>query len=65
MVSHPHIMTSAQDSRDARRVRRIYEERPYPAADDRALTDTDWKLAPMEWINALWKPGRGWPQSRE
>ena len=51
-------MTSAQDSREARRVLRIYEERPYPAADDRALTDTYWKLAPMEWINALWKPGR-------
>ena len=58
MVSHPHIMTSSQDSRDARRVRRIYEERPYPAADDGALTDMYWKLAPMEWINALWKPGR-------
>jgi SAM-dependent methyltransferase len=39
-------------------VRRIYEQRPYPAADETALTDRSWRLAPMEWIDALWKPGR-------
>lgn len=38
-------------------VRRVYEKHPYPDVDDRALPDTGWRLPPMEWIDALWKPG--------
>ena len=38
-------------------MRRLYDERPYPSADERALADARWKLAPLEWINALWRPG--------
>lgn len=38
-------------------IRKTYEKYPYPAADKTALTKVRWKLAPMEWINALWKPG--------
>src|SRR5215471_7903226 len=55
--SHSYIMTRASDSRDVRQMRRLYEERPYPAVDDRMLKDRRWRLAPIEWINALWKPG--------
>ncbi len=57
MVSQK-IMSRASESRESRRVRRIYEERPYPAADESALKDRRWRLAPTEWINALWRPGR-------
>ena len=37
--------------------RAIYEKYPYPAADRSSLTAKRWYLAPMEWINALWRPG--------
>src|SRR3981081_2602296 len=40
------------------KIRQTYDKHPYPAADETALTKTSWKLAPMEWINILWKPGR-------
>ena len=41
-------------------VRRIYEERPYPSPDGRRLESVEpWAMAPMQWINALWKPGPG------
>lgn len=41
------------------RIRRIYEERPYPPTDGNRLERSEpWALAPMQWINALWKPGR-------
>jgi SAM-dependent methyltransferase len=36
-------------------VRRGYEARPYPAGDEKALTDRAWRIAPMEWIQALWR----------
>src|SRR5690348_4253263 len=35
---------------------RVYEKYPYPAADETALSLRRWNLAPIEWINALWKP---------
>src|SRR5687768_16090119 len=41
----------------ANRIRRLYEKHPYPGADERTLTDTTWRFAPMEWLIALWKPG--------
>jgi SAM-dependent methyltransferase len=37
-------------------IRKTYEKYPYPAADKTALTKVRWNLAPIEWINALWKP---------
>jgi SAM-dependent methyltransferase len=39
---------------------KTYEKHPYPypAADETALTRRSWNLAPMEWVNALWKPDR-------
>lgn len=37
-------------------VRQIYEERPYPG---RELRNADWNLAPVEWMQALWRPERG------
>jgi ubiquinone/menaquinone biosynthesis C-methylase UbiE len=41
-------------------IRRGYERRPYPAGDDRALQDRTWRIAPMEWIEALWRnPSEG------
>ena len=43
---------------DAERTRKIYEQRPYPAEDGKALSGAKWRLAPMAWINAHWKPGR-------
>ena len=40
-------------------VRHIYEDRPYtPGNRRRAERDPPWALAPVPWINALWKPGR-------
>jgi len=35
------------------RIRQIYEERPYPTADERALQDLTWRLPPLEWIGAM------------
>lgn len=51
-------MARNQDSSDAKQLRRLYEERPYPGADEGPLTHTAWTLAPMEWLTALWRPGR-------
>ena len=39
-------------------IQKTYEKHPYPATDESALTRRRWNLAPMEWINALWKPDR-------
>lgn len=39
-------------------VRRIYETRPYPSSEDKSLKDLRWEFPAMEWINAIWKPGR-------
>ena len=58
MVSHSHIMTGTKDSGEAKRVRRLYEERPYPGAEESALKHKAWKFAPLEWLTALWRPGR-------
>src|SRR3954470_10411417 len=38
-------------------VRRIYEGRPYPAADDRVVKDRPWALSPMPWMMALAQQG--------
>ena len=38
-------------------IREVYEKHPYPAANLTTVTKTRWRLAPMAWINALWKPG--------
>ena len=38
-------------------LRTTYENYPYPAADETALSRKRWNIAPMEWIRALWKPG--------
>src|SRR5260221_14699576 len=51
-------MTRTTDSGVASKVRRLYEKRPYPGAEEDALTEAKWRLAPMEWLTALWKPGR-------
>ena len=51
-------MTRSRAHDDAEQTRRIYEQRPYPADDGKALSNARWRLAPMAWINALWKPGR-------
>lgn len=41
-------------SHDARqRIRQIYEDHPYPGPQRRRPL---WHLAPMEWIQALWRP---------
>ena len=51
-------MSSAEDFEGkAKKVRGVYEEHPYPAEDASVLTDWRWRLAPMEWMEALWKPG--------
>jgi SAM-dependent methyltransferase len=36
--------------------RKVYEKYPYPATDKSVLTSRRWNLAPMEWIQALWRP---------
>src|SRR4051812_23458035 len=36
--------------------RKVYEKNPYPATDQTVLTSRHWNLAPMEWIQALWRP---------
>ena len=45
----------------ASKVRQIYEERPYPRINQRALRGMRWKLAPMEWIDAVWQPAQPAP----
>jgi len=40
------------------KVRRIYDERPYPSDDETALTKNWWRIAPLEWITALWQATR-------
>jgi SAM-dependent methyltransferase len=47
-------MTSRRNSND-QLVRRIYEERPYPAVDESIVRRPAWRVAPLEWINALWR----------
>lgn len=42
----------------AERTRKIYEQRPYPDADEKALTRAKWRLAPMAWMRALWQQDR-------
>jgi len=37
------------------KVRRNYDARPYPADDETALTKNWWRIAPLEWITALWR----------
>src|SRR3954451_7119677 len=39
--------------------RKVYEKYPYPATDQSVLTSRHWNLAPMEWIQALWRPNDG------
>lgn len=51
-------MKTSRDLTYKKLVHRLYEKHPYPAADDRSLKDQRWALAPMEWINVLWKTGR-------
>jgi len=46
----------------AERVRRIYEQRPYPTTKKTALNNRRWLLAPMEWIIAIWQPAKPAPQ---
>jgi SAM-dependent methyltransferase len=45
----------------ASKVREIYEQRPYPAANKRTLRGMRWNLAAMEWINAVWQPAQPSP----
>src|SRR4026209_2592540 len=47
-----------KDAAIRKQIRRTYEVRPYPDVDDRVLRDTRRNFVPMEWIQALWKPGR-------
>src|SRR5258708_2040581 len=51
-------MTRTTNSGQAKQVRRLYEEYPYPGAEEGALAKRRWSLAPMEWLAALWEPGR-------
>ena len=37
------------------KVRRNYDARPYPSDDETALTKNRWRIAPLEWITALWR----------
>jgi len=46
----------------AGQVRRIYEKRPYPPPNKTIPERIPWRLAPMEWINAIWQPARPFPQ---
>lgn len=48
-------MKSDTSTRDE--VRQAYEDEPYPGTVPEQ-GQLQWRLAPMEWINALWKPGR-------
>jgi SAM-dependent methyltransferase len=41
------------------KIRRSYDARPYPTADEGALTKRWWRIAPLKWINALWRPECG------
>ncbi len=46
------------------KIRRSYDDRPYPAADESVLTNPGCKIAPLEWIDALSRPGRESVQPR-
>jgi SAM-dependent methyltransferase len=39
-------------------IRRVYEKHPYPSAEKSILRRALWPLPPVEWINAMWQPGR-------
>lgn len=52
-----HMTTGPAARIGSAQVRRVYEEYPYPEVADRGLPDTGWRLPPLEWIDALWKPG--------
>src|SRR5882757_5387694 len=58
------MTTRTTDSGHAREVRRLYEKRPYPETGEGALTDPKWRLAPKEWLTALWKPGQKEPAAK-
>ncbi len=44
------------------RVRRIYEKQPYPRISGENPFRARWRLAPFEWIGALWQPALGLPR---
>jgi len=44
------------------KVREIYEKHPYPPTGRSDAAHAIWRLAPINWINALWQPSRSFPQ---
>ncbi len=44
------------------RVRRIYEKRPYPRVGGENPLRARWRLAPLDWIRAVWQPEQGLPR---
>lgn len=42
-----------------RRVRQTYERYPYPDEDGGWKPSQRWRLPPVAWLNAMWKPGSG------
>ena len=44
------------------RVRRIYEKRPYPRVGGENPLRARWRLAPLDWIRAVWQPAPGLPR---
>ena len=44
------------------RVRRIYEKRPYPRIGGENPFRARWRLAPLDWIRAVWQPAPGLPR---
>ena len=44
------------------RVRRIYEKRPYPRTGGENAFRARWRLAPLDWIRAVWQTAPGLPR---
>lgn len=45
-----------------KQVRLLYEKRPYPPPGRTAVRRPQWRLPPIEWINAVWQPCRHSPE---
>jgi SAM-dependent methyltransferase len=44
-----------------KQVRLLYERRPYPTLGKTGVRRPQWRLPPIEWINAVWQPLRATP----
>ncbi len=49
-------LRARSDINVSRQVRNTYEELPYPAVSKTARLGRAWRIAPIEWIDAMWQP---------